>query len=281
MSEQSEATANDRHYTEENLQEEEEPPSSRILQVRTMLWQESRTLGRDAWMAVKLLVVLLILCGVVFPFIVFVVGQLAFPYQANGSLLRDKQGNPIGSLLIGQQFTRTEYFHGRPSAAGYDASNSTGSNIGPTNSQLINGNGTEVTVSPGTPPPANATPVPGKAHTYYVPGSYLGVKAYAEQFRKENGLAPDTPLPADIITASGSGLDPDISVDAALLQVNRIVAARRSLGGKNGTITPEVVRELIHQNTRGRDLGILGEPSVNVLALNVALDATYSAPPAQ
>jgi potassium-transporting ATPase KdpC subunit len=94
------------------------------------------------------------------------------------------------------------------------------------------------------------------------------VKSYAEQFRRENGLSPTTPLPADIITASGSGLDPDISVDAALLQVNRIVAARRGLGGTNAMITAAKVRELIKQNTQGRDLAVLGEPRVNVLALN-------------
>lgn len=281
MAEQSEATARDRYDNEENLQKEEEPPSLGSLHVRKKLWRETRTLGHDAWVALKLIVVLLILCGVVFPSIVLVVGQLVFPYQANGSLLRDKQGNPLGSRLLGQQFTQAEYFHGRPSAAGYDASNSAGSNIGPTNPQLINGNGSEVTVAPGSPPPPNATPVPGKPNTYSVPGSYLGVKTYAELFRKENGLSPNTLLPADIITASGSGLDPDISVDAALLQVNRIVAARRALGGANGAITPGKVWELINQNTQGRDLDILGEPSVNVLTLNIALNSTYSPPPAR
>ena len=161
---------------------------------------------------------------------------------------------------------------------GYNAASSGGSNLGPTNAQLIGGNGTEVTVAAGTPAPADSTPVAGKPGTYYVPGSYLGVKNYAEQFRQENGLSPDTPLPADIITASGSGLDPDISVAAALLQVKRIVAARHVLGGGNAAITGERVRVLIAQNTQGRDLGILGEPRVNVLVLNLALDALYGAP---
>jgi potassium-transporting ATPase KdpC subunit len=132
-----------------------------------------------------------------------------------------------------------------------------------------------------TPPPAGGTPVPGKANTYYVPGTYLGVQTYAELFRKENGLSPNTPLPADIITASGSGLDPDISVEAALLQVNRVVAARQALGGRNAQITVDRVRALIAQYTEGRDLGILGEPRVNVLELNLTLDSIYSAPPAQ
>lgn len=272
--------------TREESEQKEEPPLSGSLNVageagaRASLWRTTWALLGDSWKALKLIVVLLVLCGVVFPLIVFVIGQLVFPDQANGSLLRDKQDLVIGSKLLGQQFTRAEYFHGRPSAAGYNASNSTGSNIGPTNPQLIGGNGSEVTVAAGTPPPTNATPVPGKANTYSVPGSYAGVKAYAEQFRQENGLPPNTPLPADIITASGSGLDPDISIDAALLQVNRIVAARQKLGGTNATITPDKVRELIRQNTQGRDLGFLGEPRVNVLALNVALNEAYGAPPA-
>src|SRR5260221_3518552 len=154
--------------------------------------------------------------------------HLASNQQANGSLITDPQGRVIGSTLMGQHFTRPEYFHGRTSAVGYDASNSGGSNLGPTNPQLINGNGSEVTIKAGEPIPANGTPVPGKPNTYYVPGSYLGVKTYAEHFRQENGLAPNTPLPADIVTASGSGLDPDISVDAAFLQVHRVVAARKA-----------------------------------------------------
>jgi hypothetical protein len=117
MSEQSETRV-------EHVLEEEEPPSSGTLHVREKLWRETKVLGHDAWKALKLVAVLLILCGVVFPCIVFVIGQLAFPYQANGSLVRNKQGQPIGSMLLGQQFTRLEYFHGRPSVTGYDASNS-------------------------------------------------------------------------------------------------------------------------------------------------------------
>jgi potassium-transporting ATPase KdpC subunit len=240
-----------------------------------------KLLGRETWNSMRIILLLLILCGVIYPLILFGVGQLAFNQQANGSLITDAHGRVIGSTLLGQQFTRPEYFHGRPSAVGYDASNSGGSNLGPTNPQLIEGNGSEVTVAPGTPPPAGSTPVPGKPHTYYVPGTYLGVKTYAELFRKENGLSPNTPLPADIITASGSGLDPDISVEAALLQVNRVVNARRALGGKNAAITPEKVKALIAQDTQARDLGILGEPRVNVLELNLALDATYGPPTAQ
>jgi K+-transporting ATPase ATPase C chain len=237
-----------------------------------------QTLGRETWNALRIILVLLVLCGVCFPLVVFCIGQVAFHSQANGSLITDSQGHVIGSQLLGQQFTQPEYFHGRPSAVNYNAASSGGSNIGPTNPQLLNGNGSEVTVAQGTPAPAGGMPVAGKKNTYYVPGTYLGVKAYADQFRQENGLAPNTPLPADIVTASGSGLDPDISVAAALLQVNRVVAARQHLGGKNATITPAQVKVLISNATRGRDLGIMGEPGVNVLELNIALDKAYTAP---
>jgi len=238
-----------------------------------------KQLGQETWNSLRIIVVLLVLCGVIFPLVVFGIGQLAFNAQANGSLLTGSHGRVIGSLLLGQQFTRPEYFHGRPSAVGYDASNSAGSNIGPTNPQLLNGNGSEVTVTQGTPAPSGGTPVAGKKNTYYVPGTYLGVRNYADQFRQENGLAPNTPLPEDIVTASGSGLDPDISVEAALLQVNRVVATRQNLGGKNATITRDGVKALIDKATRGRDIGILGEPGVNVLELNIALDTTFAAPP--
>jgi K+-transporting ATPase ATPase C chain len=226
-------------------------------------------------------IVLVVLVGVVFPLLLFVIGQIAFPVQANGSLVRDGQGHVIGSSLIGQQFTQPAYFHGRPSAVAYNAASSGSSAIGPTNPHLLTGNGTEVTVAPGATPPPSSTPVPGKPHTYAVPGSYLGVTTYADQFRKENGLSPDTPLPPDIVTASGSGLDPDISVQAAMLQVNRMVAARKALGGKNAEITAERVMNLINQHVTGRDLGFMGEPRVNVLELNLALDAHYGSPTKQ
>jgi potassium-transporting ATPase KdpC subunit len=267
----------------ESIKDDEPPedlPSS--METNQSRWNKLQTLGRElgreTWNASKLLLALLVLCGVMYPLLIFAIGQLAFPFQANGSLVTGPHGQVIGSTLLGQQFTRPEYFHGRPSAVGYGASSSGGSNIGPTNPQLITGNGSEVTVQAGTPPPSGGTPVAGKPNTYDVPGSYLGVKAYAEQFRRENGLSANTPLPADIVTASGSGLDPDISVEAALLQVNRIVAARYTLGGTNAAITAEKVRQLIAQHTQGRDLGVLGEPRVNVLELNLALDAAFGAP---
>jgi K+-transporting ATPase ATPase C chain len=229
--------------------------------------------------AVRLMLVLLLVFGVLYPLLVFALGQIAFPSQANGSLVWNAQGQIIGSKLIGQQFISSYYFHGRPSAVGYDASNSGGSNLGPTNPQLLTGNGTQVIVASGATPPAGAVPVAGHPDLYELPGTYLGVANYAAQFRVENGLPADTPLPADIVTASASGLDPDISVATAQLQVNRVVSARRALGGANASITAATVRALIAQHTAGRQLGFLGEPRVNVLALNQALDWSYGMPP--
>jgi K+-transporting ATPase ATPase C chain len=223
--------------------------------------------------AVALTVLLTILTGIIYPGVVTAIAQEVFPYQANGSL-HYVNGKLVGSDLIGQEWTLAKYFHGRPSATSnpstgapepYAADNTTASNLGPTSSQLINGNGTEVTIAQGTPVPANATPVPGKANTYYVPGTYLGVKNYAEQFRQENGLAPNAPVPSDMVTASGSGLDPDISIEGALLQVNRVAHARN--------LSPAVVHQLVQDHIQGRLLGIFGEPFVNVLNLNLALDA--------
>ncbi|BCL83855.1 potassium-transporting ATPase KdpC subunit [Ktedonobacteria bacterium brp13] len=248
---------------------------------RLGMYRALHEIGQTFWNACKMLLVLLLICGALFPLIVYIIGQTAFPFQANGSLLLNQQHQVVGSRLIGQSFTRLEYFHGRPGVTGYDASSSSGSNIGPTNPQLITGSGSMVTLQPGTPVPANATPVPGHPHIYLVPATYAGIKTYAAQFRKENGLAPTTPLPADIVTASGSGLDPDISVEAALLQVKRIVQARHALGGKNTGITAANLRALIKKHTSGRDLGILGEPRVKVLELNLDLDTLYGGPPAR
>ncbi len=229
------------------------------------------TLLTYLWPAIAMTLLFTIITGLIYPGIVTGLAQLIFPYQANGSL-HTVNGKVIGSDLIGQQWTSPKYFHGRPSAtlsptgtpAPYEADNSSASNIGPTNGALINGNSSEVTIAKGTPVPAGATPVEGKKDTYSVPGTYLGVKNYAEQFRKENGLAPNEPLPSDIVTASGSGLDPDISPAAALLQVNRIATAR--------SLSPDAVRKLVNDNTHGRFLFIFGEPYINVLELNLALD---------
>ena len=221
--------------------------------------------------AVVLTLLLTVLTGLLYPGVVTVLAQLIFPYQANGSL-HTVNGTVIGSDLIGQQWTLPKYFHGRPSAtvnpsgtpSPYAADNTSASNLGPTSSQLINGNGSTVTIAPGTPVPANATPVAGKPNTYNVPGTYLGVKNYADQFRQENSLAPNTPVPVDMVTASGSGLDPDISVEGALLQINRVARVRG--------ISPTVVQQMVNDHIHGRFLGLFGEPYVNVLELNLALD---------
>ena len=173
-----------------------------------------------------------ILLGVIYPLAITGICQVFFPHQANGSLIA-AGGKVIGSELIGQNFSRPEYFQPRPSAAGsdgYDATSSSGSNYGPTNQKLID-----------------------------------RVKASVEKFRKEN---PDYqgPLPADLVTASASGLDPHISPASAEAQVPRVAKARG--------VAVERVNQLMAQFTERPDLGILGEPRVNVLMLNVELDRT-------
>jgi K+-transporting ATPase ATPase C chain len=159
-------------------------------------------------------------------------GQVLFPNQANGSLVRDSSGNVIGSALLAQGFTQPQYFHPRPSAAGtdgYDPTSSGASNLGPTSQKLID-----------------------------------SVRDRADAYRSENGLAADAQVPVDAVTASASGLDPDISPANALLQVGRVASARG--------LSADQVRNLVNQYTEGRTLFILGEPRVNVLKLNLALD---------
>ena len=170
-----------------------------------------------------------ILCGL-YPLAVFATAQAFFPEKAGGSLLRSG-AEIIGSQLLAQPFTGSQYFHPRPSAAGdgYDASASGGSNLGPISKKLID-----------------------------------TVEERVEQYRAENGLRPDAEVPADAVTASGSGLDPHISVANALLQAPRVAKARGS--------SEDTVKEEIRRNTERRDLGILGQPRVNVLLLNLALD---------
>jgi len=180
--------------------------------------------------AFRMMVVMTVLTGLVYPAIVTAIAQIAFRDQADGSLIVSN-GQVIGSRLIGQAFSRPEYFHPRPSAAGdkgYDASASGGSNLGPTSAKLID-----------------------------------RVKASIAQYRQENPGYTGA-IPADAVTASASGLDPDISPDNASIQAARVARAR-GLGVEN-------VRALVAQHTEGRTLGFLGEPTVNVLELNLALD---------
>lgn len=180
--------------------------------------------------ALRISFVFLILCGGIYPTVVTLVGQTLFPYQAQGSLVIGPAGKPIGSVLIGQAFDKAIYFHPRPSAAGpngYDAMSSGGSNLGPTNKVLID-----------------------------------RVVAAAAALRRENPSLVE--LPADLLTTSGSGLDPDISPEGAMAQVPRVARARH--------LPEQQVAALVESHITGRDLGVFGEPRVNVLLLNLALD---------
>jgi K+-transporting ATPase ATPase C chain len=197
--------------------------------------------------AVLLTVFFVVVTGLVFPGVIWAIGQVVFPFQAGGSLLRDGQGNPIGSSLIGQPNSLPEYFHPRPSAAGagYDAANSSGTNLGPTSDKLVNG----IEDDPATPA---------------VDETYLGFNDLAKAYRAENGLADDAVIPADAATRSASGLDPEISLGNAELQVARVAKARR--------LSEERVRQVLTDERSGELLGVIGEPRVNVLLLNLALD---------
>jgi len=203
--------------------------------------------------AILLTAFFVVLTGLLFPGVIWALGQAIFSHQANGSLLRDAPGNVIGSELIGQNFTKPEYFHPRPSAAGngYDGANSSGTNLGPTSDKLIHG-------------------LEDDPATKDVDETYLGFNDLAKAYREENGLPEDTAIPADTATRSGSGLDPDISIGNAELQVERVARSRHW--------SAERVRQVLAQNQHERLLGIFGEPRVNVLQLNLALDRQHLAP---
>ncbi len=196
--------------------------------------------------------VLLLLVSGVYPLIVWGLSQAIFTRQANGSLLYAADGTtPIGSTLLGQAFTAEKYFQPRPSAAGsgYDPSSSGGTNLGPTSDKLLNG-------------------IPDDVTTTDVDESYAGVRQLAESYRKTNGLASDAHVPADAVTRTASGVDPHISPANARLQSKRVAQAR--------DLSEASVLQLIEANTDGRSFGLLGEPGVNVLQLNLALDAALT-----
>lgn len=182
--------------------------------------------------AVRFTIVTTIVFGLLYPLGVTGLSQLLFPRQANGSLI-EKNGQIIGSRLIAQGFSSDKYFHPRPSAAGngYDPTSSGGSNLGPTNQQLVD-----------------------------------RVKQDVAKLRQEN---PGTPIPADLVTTSGSGLDPEISPASAEFQIPRVAKARG--------ISGDELRVVLARHTAARQLGVLGEPRVNVLELNLDLDEKYPA----
>ena len=190
-----------------------------------------KTLFAEIRSAVLVTLMLVVVCCGLYPLVVFGVSQLLYRDKANGSLIVDAKGTVLGSKLIGQPFSADKYFHSRPSAAGngFDGTSSGGSNLGPTSKKLAD-----------------------------------SIAQNVADYRKQNGLAADAPVPADAVTASGSGLGPHISPRNAELQVARVAKIRG--------LTTEKVQELIHENTDAPDLGFLGDPGVNVLRLNLALD---------
>lgn len=201
----------------------------------------SRALLRQVRPAIVLTLVLTVITGILYPVVTTGIGQAIFPSQANGSLVY-VHGKPVASSLIGQYWTLPTYFHGRPSAtvdasgksSPYNAASSGASNLGPTNKQLV------------------AT-----------------VQARIAQLKKDNPDVPaGTPIPADLVESSGSGLDPDVSVAAAYYQIPRVAKARG--------MSQAAVQRIVDDHVTGRFLGFIGEPRVNVLAVNMALDGVHS-----
>jgi K+-transporting ATPase ATPase C chain len=203
---------------------------------------------RQLSIALRSVLLMLAVFGLLFPLLITAIAKTAFRRQADGGLI-GAGGKVIGSNLIGQNFTSPGYFHPRPSAAGsgYDAVNSGGTNLGPTSDKLIHGVHKKL------------------ANGEDDPGDFDGIADLAPAYRRENGLAPGALIPADAVTRSASGLDPHISPANAYAQVARVAKARR--------MSEDEVRRLVESNVTGRQFGFLGEPRVNVLRLNLALDA--------
>ena len=187
-------------------------------------------IAKNVLIALLMTVVTTVLFGLIYPLVVTGLSQVIFPDKANGQLIT-RNGQVVGSAIIGQAFSSAKYFHSRPSAAGtgYDAANSSGTNLGPTNKSLVD-----------------------------------AVKSRVDDARKDN---LSTPVPVDLVTSSGSGLDPHISPAAADFQVPRVARERG--------VPDDVMRRLVAKFTEGRQLGVFGEPRVNVLLLNLALDERY------
>jgi K+-transporting ATPase ATPase C chain len=223
------------------MSESGEPPE------RTAAWASSSVpparLSEQIRPAILSLLTLTLLAGCAFPLLLAAVGRPLFPHQARGSLVI-RGGIIVGSELIGQQFSRPEYFQSRPSAAGsgYDGTSSGGTNLGPNNPKLKNG----------------AT-------------DFAGIRQLAEEYRTCNGLAPDALVPIDAVTRSASGLDPDITPANAALQVSRVARARG--------VSEEAVRRVVANHTKEPQFGFLGNARVPVLELNLALDESLAVPP--
>jgi potassium-transporting ATPase KdpC subunit len=191
---------------------------------------DTMNLTKNLIVAVLMTLVTTLLLGVAYPLVVTGLAQVLFPDKANGQLI-ERGGKVVGSRIIGQAFSSPGYFHGRPSAAGagYDAANSSGTNLGPTNKKLVD-----------------------------------AVKAAVDVAKREN---PGVPVPIDLVTSSASGLDPHVSPAAAAFQVARVARERG--------VAADVVQRLVAEHTEGRQFGFLGEPVVNVLELNLALDSQH------
>ncbi|HEX2685315.1 MAG TPA: K(+)-transporting ATPase subunit C [Kofleriaceae bacterium] len=201
--------------------------------------------------ALRATLVTLVLTGLLYPLAVTGLAQVMFPSRANGSIITDDKGREIGSELIGQGFADAAYVRPRPSASGYDAANSSGTNLSTTSKKLRDGQ-------------------PDDPATKDTDESFQGVKDLAAAFRADNGLPDGVDVPADAVTRSASGIDPHVFPDTARLQAPRIARARG--------VSVDRVQAVIAAYTEGRELGFLGEPRVNVLLVNLALDRQFGRP---